>query len=66
MDYFKLGDEVWVVGKIVKVIESESGIEYELKFENGHGAFGDKITLPEDNLVEKKGAEHVSEDVQVN
>jgi len=57
MRYFKLGDMVWVKGKVVKVIESVGGVSYELSFEGGYGGWSDKVTLLESKVVEKDGAE---------
>ena len=57
MRYFNLGDEVWVSGKVEKIIETVGGKSYELSFKGGYGGWSDKITLPEAKLVEKAGAE---------
>ncbi len=66
MGYFKLGDDVFVVGKIVKISETKDGLSYELQFEGGKGGYFDKVTLERGHLVEKKGAEYVPSDSQVN
>ena len=60
MGYWKLGDEVWVVGEIVKIIESRDGVKYELKFKTGIGGWASNVVLEESDLIEKKGTEHVS------
>ena len=57
MKYFKLGDEIWVKGKIEKISESAGGISYTVSFKGGIGGWCDKIELPESSLVEKAGVE---------